>query len=211
MSMPGYAITLLKACGVNNEQLLQVLAPINGRLPQNEDELRQLQAYLRRMGHILEAFPNNVAQSLGQRHPQPQHTFFGGSSGSQSLDAAPQTPWSQSVGWADSSTGWDIGQGSGMAGWSGVGSQSLDTTSAYPATGPDSGTESDSSSDDWDTPLDNPYLQEPPERQEQSVYWQYAQAKRLWRRYSQKPIRKVRRFVKRKGGKGGKSSGTFMT
>ena len=99
--------------------------------------------------------------------------------------------------------GWDTNQGLGMSGdWSGVGSQSLDTTSAYPATGPDSGTESDSSSDDWEAPLDNPYLQEPPERQEQSVYWQYSQAKRLWRRYSQKPIRKVRRFVRKKDGKG---------
>ena len=77
MSVPGYSMALLRACGVNNEQLLQVLAPIGGRLPTNEGELNQMQAYLRRMGHILEAFPNNIAQTLGQRTPRNTPTFFG--------------------------------------------------------------------------------------------------------------------------------------
>ena len=194
MSISGLAMKLLQACGVNHEQLLQVLSPIQGRLPQNEDELRQMQSYLRRMGHILEAFPNNVAHSLGQRQPH-QPTFFGSSGG-------------QPVTQDQSTWGWGAGLGSnqGLLGGPWDPPQGL-----YPASAVDSGTESDTSSDDWDTPApENPFLQQPAAQQEESVYWQYAQAKRLWRRYTQKPTRKVRRFVKRRGGKGGKGARQFM-
>ena len=44
------------------------------------------------------------------------------------------------------------------------------------------------------------------------LYWAYSQSKAKWRRFTHKPTRKVRRFAKRKGGKGksGKGASAFM-
>ena len=204
MSIPGYSMALLRACGANNEQLLQVLAPIGGRLPTTEDDLQRMQAYLRRMGHILEAFPNNIAQTLGQRTPHNTPTFFGTDGNTQQQQQWPQQPSGfEGMGGvgtpypASHQGGWNMG---------GVGTQ----PPAYPSVEFDSETDSDTSSDNWFDPVPNPFLALPENEQEQQIYWQYAQARRLWRRFSQKPNRRVRRFVRRKGGKGGKGSSTFM-
>ena len=44
------------------------------------------------------------------------------------------------------------------------------------------------------------------------MYWAYRTGKTKWRRFSKKPTRRVRRFAKRKGGKGkgGKHASAFM-
>jgi len=44
----------------------------------------------------------------------------------------------------------------------------------------------------------------PSSQQGEAIYWAYNQAKTAWRRFSQKPTRHVRRFVKKKGGGKGK-------
>ena len=56
----GFSWLLLRACGVNDTQLLQLLHPLQGRLPQNLQQYRELQQSLRRMGHILEHSPANI-------------------------------------------------------------------------------------------------------------------------------------------------------
>ena len=64
---------LLRACQPNDQQLLMLLQGFGGRYPNNEAEFRQLERSLRRMGHILENSPDNIAQQLrhdrGHRHP----------------------------------------------------------------------------------------------------------------------------------------------
>ena len=183
MSMPGYAMSLLRACGVNNEQLLQVLAPIGGRLPQNQDELHQMQGYLRRMGHILEAFPNNVAQTLRNHQAPRAPTFFGNDDGGQQQQPQQQQQPASTFG-GPTVSGSVGGVPHGASGTWGGGE-------SYPSVEVDSGTDSDTSSDDWHQPVANPFLHLPEGEQEQAIFWQYSQARRLWRRFSQKPNRRV--------------------
>ena len=64
MSVEGAALQLLRACHVNPSQLMTLLQPLNNHLPTTEAEFRQLQDRMRRIGHVLEHAPNNVAQSL---------------------------------------------------------------------------------------------------------------------------------------------------
>ena len=45
---------------------MQFTAPFNGRMPSTEDQFLAMQASMRRVGHILEHSPNNIAQSLLQ-------------------------------------------------------------------------------------------------------------------------------------------------
>ena len=50
------------------------------------------------------------------------------------------------------------------------------------------------------------------EQASEQIYWQYRQAKKRWRRHTSNPVRRVRRFVKRKGGKGkgGKRASAYI-
>ena len=61
MSAEGMAWKLLMACGVNKDQLLTLLQPFGNRLPHNEAEMRNLYTSLRRIGHVLENAPDNIA------------------------------------------------------------------------------------------------------------------------------------------------------
>ena len=47
---------LLRAVGVSGQQLLTLLHPIDGRMPQNQQQFDRLFNNLRSMGHILERF-----------------------------------------------------------------------------------------------------------------------------------------------------------
>ena len=151
MSMSGYSMSLLRACGVNNEQRLQVLAPIGGRLPQNDQEFHQVQAYLRRMGHILEAFPYSVANAMG-RPAAPHHpTFYG-----ESVDPQKQG-WGAAGAGSPYSNVWNDGS-------AGAGSQSPPGQRVHQATGEDSGPERDASrvsANSWTSPLNASVLSAP--------------------------------------------------
>ena len=47
----------------------------------------------------------------------------------------------------------------------------------------------------------------PPQRADELLFWQYSEAKRRWRRHTGKPVRAVRRVLRRKGKGGGKAKG----
>ena len=64
MSWEMYSWLLLRACGVNQNQLLNILQPLQGRFPNNEQEFNGMELTLRRMGHILENAPMNLASQL---------------------------------------------------------------------------------------------------------------------------------------------------
>merc|ERR1712085_5446 len=68
----GTAWLLVKAVGCSQQQLLTLLQPFNNTMPRTEVEYGQLTTSLRRMGHVLERSPYNIASSLGgQNHRGP--------------------------------------------------------------------------------------------------------------------------------------------
>ena len=54
MNWEGYTWLLLRACGVNSTQPMQLLSPWQGRFPATQNEFEDLQVQLRRMARILE-------------------------------------------------------------------------------------------------------------------------------------------------------------
>ncbi len=64
MSVEACCLQLLRCMHLSPQQFLQYLQPFGGRLPFNEDEFMELQSHMRRIGHIVENAPNNIAQSL---------------------------------------------------------------------------------------------------------------------------------------------------
>eukprot|EP00974_Lingulodinium_polyedra_P123764 11188025-Lingulodinium_polyedra.AAC.1 len=61
MATPGVFFILLRAVGVTQEKQNQLLAPLEGRLPQNEGQLAQVVAYVRRMAHLIEHKPTSAS------------------------------------------------------------------------------------------------------------------------------------------------------
>ena len=68
LNVQGCSFLLLKACRVNDQQLLQLLQPFQGVYPANDQEYQRLCTGLRRMGHILERGPGNLATSYMMIH-----------------------------------------------------------------------------------------------------------------------------------------------
>ena len=86
MNTQGITYILLKACQVNESQLLQLLQPFQGLFPANDAEYHALCTAMRRMGHIIERNPGNLASTL-RGHAQSPNFFA--DTADQRLD-----PWS---------------------------------------------------------------------------------------------------------------------
>eukprot|EP00971_Amphidinium_carterae_P321000 6381018-Amphidinium_carterae.1 len=84
---------LLRACNISHSQFLSLTESLHHRLPNNEREFESLCQRLRRMGHVLEAFPNNVASSLRPASNQQQRTYYVGD------QSAPPDPWQSDDPW----------------------------------------------------------------------------------------------------------------
>ena len=104
LSFQGLAWILLRACQVNDMQLMQLLQPFGGLFPSNQAEYAQLTTLLRRMGHIIERSPGNIAgllrgQPPGHSHNQRQAFLTTDGTPSDVNSPAGQThsdsPWSQ--------------------------------------------------------------------------------------------------------------------
>ena len=82
MSIQGLVWLLLRACAVDDTQLMQLLVPTNGLFPVTQQEYDRLITLLKRMGHIIENSPNNVAQLLrGQHFPRTTNAYLTDTSG----------------------------------------------------------------------------------------------------------------------------------
>ena len=229
MNWEGYSWLLLRACGVNPTQLLQLLQPFQGRFPNTQQEFEDIQLSLRRMARILEGQTGNLASSLRQA----PRNFGGWEEPGGLAFPAMQTPvqagnlgdpWWQHTGGADPwagaanapsqpapDTNWQSSSSAGIPG--GGSSYPASSNQQWPYQG-SSGTETDTSSDydPGDQPTDPAIAALPPAQQDQH-YWQaYKTAKKSFRAHFRKPTRNVRRFVRRKGkGKGkGKSRFQFL-
>lgn len=212
ISTESAALILLRAIGVSAEQFQRLTQPFGLRLPNNEAEFAQLTHNLRRMGHIIEHHPANIARSL---HGSSSHQ-------NQSFAAfqEPMHPSSQASSWSF------VGYPGDQDGWGAHDSASSShhpqaTAAAAHATDwafyqdPDaegaSETDSATESDDGVEPLPAEDLQglTAPEADEH-LFWQYAEAKRRWRRYTGKPVRSLRRVLRRKGKGKGKVHNAFF-
>ena len=209
ISTESAALILLRAIGVSAEQFQRLTQPFGLRLPNNEAEFAQLAHNLRRMGHIIEHHPANIARSL---HGQSSH-----SNQSFATFQEPVHPSSQASSWSF------VGYPGEQDGWGGhdaaSSSQNQPTAAPYSTDwafyrDPDaegaSDTDSATESDDGVEPIQTEDLQglTAPEADEH-LFWQYAEAKRRWRRYTGKPVRSLRRVLRRKGKGKGKDHAFF--
>ena len=213
MSWEGYSWLLLKACGVSHHQLLNVLQPYQGRFPSTEAEFSAMQLTLRRMGHILEQAPHNVATQL---RSAPSRAFMASAaSGAGSSAWHEPDPWQDHDPWQPGySTAWSPGAASS----SHAAAAPAEQYDAYyiPTEGGQSATDTETESSSG-APLDyrgDPELRNlSPHEVNEHLFWTYQKAKSRWRKHMQKPVRRVRRFLRR-GGKGhskgkGKGSSRF--
>jgi len=150
MSVQAVVWLLLQASHVSDNQLQQLLQPTHGLFPAGADQFAALQLQMRRMGHIVENAPGNIAGVLRRRHGA-QHgapTFFtGGDSNTPPLaNQAATFPTAAGWGAADwsadpwATSGWQQPQ------WGSA------TQPAYPVGGEeeewsDNGTDTDTESD----------------------------------------------------------------
>ena len=196
-SIEACALQLLRACSCSPTQLMQFTAPFNGRMPSTEGEFLAMQANMRRVGHILEHSPNNIAQSLlpprqakpGAYMASETEDVFMADPSPADTRAQPVTDWTY-LGQAPNgaprsySPGQHNGQGQPQHGES----SSSDAT----------GTDTDTSSDSGNEQIDMSDVAGLTAKQaEAKIFWQYREHKRKWRRFTNKPVRKFRRHVKR--------------
>ena len=206
ISVPGLAWLLLKACGVNDAQLLQVLTPFGGQFPQTEADLNVLKAQLRRLGHVLEGSPGNVAQALRSRGTQPS-AYWMYPEGDETSDGHGQEQAWHASNQAYEDQSWGGGNAHQDVWFEGSS---------------DGGTDTDTCSSLGDaSQVELPAVEEG-ETPEEALFWAYQRAKSMWRRYTGKPTRAVRRFgrhyIRRKGsskghkgkGKGRPNVSTFL-
>ena len=192
LSVETAALILLRACGVSSDQFQTLTQPFGLRLPNNDAEFAQMGHHLRRMGHIVERFPNNIASGLRGSTGQAQAFLAEADTGS-----------------SRSADGW---QGE-SAPTSGTWGAAPDTTDwafhADPSA--DSDTDSATSSDN-DEPMQTTDLQGMSAPQmDEYLFGQYQAAKKRWRRFTGKPVRSLRRVLKRKGkGKGKGFRGNYL-
>ena len=236
-STEAYALQLLRAIGVNSEQIVNLLSPYGQRLPANDQQFEDMKNRLRRMGHILEAVPGNIASTISGRsshhlveqayHSHDSHlrnsSGWDQQAGPTSINAnEPHGDWWQAVqaanpenfaaapAWPQEPTrqgDWQSGDPSGAGQSAGVFMARSDNPSGF-----DSGTDTDTLSDSGNESLEMTDLAGLSEQEAgELLYWQMHRAKTKWRRFTNKPVRKARRFVRRHGGKGGHRSRAFLS
>ena len=230
LTIAGYTLTLLRAIGINQHQLKDCLQPLRGRFPTTEEELEEIKAYLRRTYRSIDGHPGNVGAlinpagfrnhlSLTDADPTSFHqvsTFMagpcynGGSPGAPRFDSHEQEQfWGRVTpahGWhpdhsylltAAHNTLPTIGSDGTVQCYQSLRSSPMKTEDTDM-----SGTDTDTSSDDMAEELYCPELAGVPEPLVEQVLWaRKSHAKRAWRRYTKKPVRKVRRFIRKRGGR----------
>ena len=220
MSVSGSALQLLRACHISSEQMMTLLQPLNNRLPTTEADFRALQDRMRRIGHVLEHSPNNIGQSLAGNHEARAGAYL-------QLPATNTTTYvGFQAGTSDHSQQWASWNPQGYESlpstaapgtWNPPASQiaafhanQVGTAMSYPVaydngeevlhtdSGFESGTDSDTSSDSGNEaiPMDDVRSLTAPQAAEH-IFMAYRFAKRKWRRFTGKRVRKVRRTFKR--------------
>ena len=227
MSVEGCALQLLRACNIRPEQLMLLLQPYGGSMPTTDAEFNILVTQLRRHGHVTEGVHGNIATVLrGPFHQARPGAYFtdGDVAYSQqegtTLNATarevyygetpqPTQPWAA---WAAGGRNTPDSGGPLGSPYSPMSYQDDYGASAFPAIPmSDDSTDSETSSDNDSEELPDPGVSQMSQAEAaEHIYMQYRKARRTWRRFTGKPVRKFRRHMNHhfKKGKGkGKSKG----
>ena len=181
------ALILLRACNVSSAQFQTLTQPFGLRLPANEPELAQLGHHLRRMGHIVEHHPHNIASGLHGSQGQSHQTYLAEADTGSSTSGGPN--------WQDA--------GADMSFSAGLGAP-MDW--AFAAVQEDASDTDSATSSDNDEPMPVEDLQGlSPAEADEYLFGEYQHAKKRWRRFTGKPVRALRRVLRRKGKGKGKS------
>jgi hypothetical protein len=97
ISPKGMSWMLLKVVGVSDSQLLHLLQPLGNQLPNTPQQYRELLQRIRRMAHVMEHRPNNIAQSLRRPHDSAPTLCWANAETRQSDSAHAYPAWSQSA------------------------------------------------------------------------------------------------------------------
>jgi len=74
-SVEASALQLMRCMNLSAQQFMQYTQPFGGKLPHTDDEFREMQSHMRRIGHIMEHSPDNIGQSLF-RPQQRQNAYW---------------------------------------------------------------------------------------------------------------------------------------
>ena len=219
MNWEGYSYLLLRACGCNEQQLISILQPLQQRFPNTEEEFNAVQLTLRRMGHILEGHPGNIASRL--RGANARRLFAGPVMTQDDDQAAEHTSGTAIDPWHTGSDPWQPAQDQWQAApvYPSVPASShayqsntaSDAQEAHQDIASSTDTDTISTADDLDYSAEDLHGMTGPQLDEH-LFWEYQRAKGRWRKHMRKPTRRVRKFIRRKGSKGkgkGKSSSPF--
>jgi hypothetical protein len=221
-SIEGCALQQLRACNIQPTHLFTLLQPFRGQLPQDELQFHAMCTQLRRFGHMSEGTQGNIASSLqGPLRQARQGAYLAeqpvggtipsyfGSHGAQQHDQWPdlQAQPLFAAGGTDPFATWGAGGGQ-----SAETDPTITACPVHSANQLDSGTDSDTSSDDGHEELPDPSISQMTERQAaEHIYLGYRAAKKAWRLFTGKPVRHFRRNLKRVRGsresKGGQGKG----
>ena len=148
------------------------------------------------MGHILEGAPNNLASQIQRR--QGQRQYFFGEQESHFGTPAPLEQWRNEM--RDSPGGCAPG-----GTYTSREEPAVYETQAQEEMDFESGTDTDTESDVDDEPFEMPEgipADSSPDAVAEALFWAYTKAKGAWRKFMQKPVRKLRRFIRRPVRKG---------
>ena len=218
------AAIMLNMLGPHSKEKIQLLLqPTNYSLPRTEPEFRALLDHLRRLARLEEHVPGNIADAINGQSRVRSAYWTDHSSGSVPDQAA------------DHSSTFMMGWGSGSSSSTGGGNPAQHTSTGWTPSwqqpsaqseqhaylgGNDDDSEftstSATSSDDGheEIPIDSTLASIESENQAaEHIYLQYRRHKRMWRRFTGRPVRKFRRKFKKYshrkhhfyggGGKGG--------
>ena len=231
MSYEGLSFMLLKIVGPSDAQILQILQPTNNNFPVTQAEFYAMLHSLRRMGHILEHHPGNIASQMRSGHRESSRTHFTqASDDSPAYFAIPDnstTPWANTdsnapatlafpaitdgtvanVSQADHIRSAYLGNAGGNVPAGGAGQDDELGMIEDPS---DGATSTDTSSDDYEEPIPHdPALDAmTPQEAAEHIWWTHRMAKKRWRRFTSKTTRKVRRWTKRTKRTKGKGRGS---
>eukprot|EP00438_Fugacium_kawagutii_P025194 Skav218080 [mRNA] locus=scaffold3382:13254:23272:- [translate_table: standard] len=191
VSVQGITWILLRAIGISDHQLIQLLAPYGGLFPATEAELTQLKMSLRRMGHILERTPGNLREGLRPSQGNPSNAFLAHDGHWESAHDPARHDHHEYPEWSQYQTYAAAQAPHGEVYATQFDDEDIDTDSNT-----SSGAVSSIPEDAYD-----------PTRTAQDLFWAYRHAKHKWRKYMQKPTRAVRRYVKRFDRRKGKGKG----
>ena len=204
----GLSWILLKAVGVSVEQLDRLLQPLNGNLPQDEQQFVALLERLRRQGHLYEGSMRHPTQQAGAGDPGMYHFYPTFDSAGETGRAAGQQPaFHASSGSADpafSGSGMpdDVGMyvgGPGSAFGNACDDERCHACGMYyddadisSATETDTGSRDDGILEYHGVEIDGDVRFDATARQN-AIYQDYLLARRRWRRFTGKPPRRYRK------------------